>query len=129
MVIYYDSKTGNVARFIDKIRSRTAWNCLKITDLNAVDQEGHLITFTTRIGSVPDSSLWFMERYGRFVLSVSSSGNRNWGPNFALAADKIARQYTIPILTKFELSGLDRDVNDFIREVNNYANQKVDTPQ
>ncbi len=125
----YDSKTGNVERFIEKIRSETNWHCLKISNIISAEQEGHLVTYTTKIGSVPDTTLQFMEKYSHLILSVSSSGNMNWGANFALAADKIAEKCTIPVLTKFELSGLERDVNSFIQKVKEYANKKMDTPQ
>lgn len=129
MIVYYDSKTGNVERFIDKIRSATNWDCLKINDLLSAKEEGHLITYTTKIGCVSETTYCFMEQYAHLVKSVSSSGNMNWGANFALAADKLAEQYSIPVFIKFELSGLERDVNSFIHKVNEYANQKMDPPQ
>lgn len=122
MIIYYDSKTGNVERFINKIRSLTNWRCIKISDSMLVGREGHLITYTTQMGAVAETTLRFMEQNSDFVLSVSSSGNTNWGTNFGLAADKIAEKYSIPILIKFELSGLERDVNSFILKVKEYAN-------
>lgn len=53
----------------------------------------------------------------------------NWGNNFALAANTISQEYKIPILLKFELAGLDRDVNSFIQKVTDYANKEMDTPQ
>lgn len=129
MVIYFDSKTGNVARFIEKVRSQTNWQCVRISESMNITEEGHLVTYTTRIGSVPDVTLHFVERNRPFITSVSSSGNRNWGPNFALAANILSERYTIPLLLKFELSGLNKDVNDFIQKVNTYERKKMDTPQ
>lgn len=129
MVIYYDSKTGNVERFISKVSSATGWHCIKISDSITVNRHVHLVTYTTKIGGIPDSTRLFMERCGQYIISVSSSGNRNWGPNFGLAADKISTKYTIPILIKFELSGLDRDIDTFIQAVKDYADKKMDTPQ
>lgn len=129
MVIYYDSKTGNVERFIEKIRSSANLHCFKISDSLSAEKEGHLITYTTKIGSISDTTLRFMEQYGHLIKSVSSSGNMNWGANFALAADKIAEKYSIPVFIKFELSGLERDVANFIQKVNEYANKEMDTPQ
>ena len=89
MIIYYDSKTGNVERFVNKLRGLTNWQYIKISNETKVENSGHLITFTTQIGKVPLSTLQFMERWHLHVLSVSSSGNMNWGTNFALAADII----------------------------------------
>ncbi|MBF0575035.1 class Ib ribonucleoside-diphosphate reductase assembly flavoprotein NrdI [Dysgonomonas sp. GY617] len=122
MIIYYDSKTGNVERFVHKIRLLTDWRCIKMSDSMLADRKGHLITYTTQMGAVAETTLRFMEQNSDFILSVSSSGNMNWGANFGLAADKIAEKYGIPILIKFELSGLERDVNSFILKVKEYAN-------
>lgn len=129
MTIYYDSKTGNVERFIEKIRSATHWRCIKISDSLLINECGHLVTYTTKIGSVSDSTTKFMDKHSPFILSVSSSGNMNWGDNFARAADKITARYNIPTLIKFELSGLERDVNRFIQKVKEHADKKMDTPQ
>lgn len=120
MTIYYDSRTGNVERFVRKIVEKTGWQCLKIADHLVASNSGHLITYTTKIGHVPESTERFMEANHPFILSVSSSGNMNWGANFAVAADKTAARYGMPILLKFELSGLERDVNAFIEKANAY---------
>lgn len=129
MVIYYDSKTGNVERFVNKLRALTNWQYIKISTETKVEKSGHLITFTTQIGKAPQTTLLFMERWHLYVLSVSSSGNMNWGTNFALAADIISAEYNIPIFLKFELSGLDCDVKDFIQKVTDYADKEVDIPK
>lgn len=129
MIIYYDSKTGNVERFITKVNAITNWKCIKITPYTLVADFGHLVTYTTKIGSVPDSTTAFMEDNKDYVLSISSSGNMNWGDNFARSADKISQKYNVPILIKFELSGLARDVSSFIQKVKDHANKKMDTPQ
>lgn len=123
MIIYYDSRTGNVERFVRKVAAKTGWQCLKITDQMIASNPGHLITHTTKIGRVPESTKRFMQANHPFILSVSSSGNMNWGANFALAADKIAIRFRIPLLLKFELSGLERDVNAFTEKVNAFEAQ------
>lgn len=129
MTIYYDSKTGNVERFVRKLSLLTDWKYVKLSENTEADEVGHLITFTTQIGKVPALTLSFMERYHNYIQTVSSSGNMNWGSNFALATDIISKEYNIPVLIKFELSGLDRDVQDFIQKVTEYANKEMDTPQ
>src|SRR5690606_39346397 len=96
--IYYDSKTGNVERFVQKITSLINWKAVKIhPDMN-IERPGHLITFTTRFGEVPETTAGFMHKAGALVRSVSSSGNRNWGKNFAVAGDKLADRYELPLL-------------------------------
>ncbi len=122
MIIYYDSKTGNVERFVGKLRVLADWQCIKVSNEMEIENFGHLITFTTQMGKVPESTLRFLEKWHPYILSVSSSGNMNWGKNFALAADIISQEYKKPVLLKFELSGLDSDVKNFIQKVNEYAN-------
>ncbi len=123
MTIYYDSRTGNVERFVRKISAKTGWQCMKINDQLLASIHGHLITYTTKIGHVPESTERFMQSNHPFILSVSSSGNMNWGTNFGLAADKTAIKYGIPLLLKFELSGMDRDVDLFIEKVDAFEKQ------
>lgn len=124
--IYYDSRTGNVERFIQKVKTQTGWDFQKIQEDLPVDEPGHLVTFTTRFGEIPETTRRFLEQAAPFLTSVSSSGNRNWGRNFALAADIIASDYGIPILLKFELSGTSEDVQQFIQyiEEKKYGNKR-----
>ena len=51
MYIYYDSKTGNVERFIKKMQSqRPDWHFIKINPTMIIKNEGHFLTFTTKLG-------------------------------------------------------------------------------
>ena len=112
--IYYDSKTGNVERFMQKVAELTGWEVHKIQPDMGVEHEGHLVTFTTRFGEIPETTKSFLHHANPHLLSVSSSGNRNWGQNFAVAGDKLAAEYGIPLALKFELSGTNEDINEFI---------------
>lgn len=122
MFIYYDSKTGNVQRFIDKLKKeRPKWSFIKINETMEVENSGHLITFTTKFGEIPETTVEFLKKENNrnFIKSVSSSGNMNWGSLFGVAADKISREYNISILMKFELSGTQPQVEYFINYVEN----------
>ena len=113
MFIYYDSKTGNVHRFTKKMQAqRPDWHFIKINPTMAIKNEGHFLTFTTKIGEIPATTDEFLqnENNSKLLKSVSSSGNRNWGQFFALAADKIQEKYGIPVLMKYELSGTSTEV-------------------
>ena len=124
MYIYYDSKTGNVQRFVKKMeRQRPDWHFIKIDSNMKIENEGHFLTFTTKIGEVPETTDKFLENgnNSKLIKSVSSSGNRNWGVFFAVAADKIQEKYGIPVLMKFELSGTNTEVENYINYLeNNY---------
>ena len=115
MIIYYDSKTGNVQRFMEKIKGeRPNWEIIKISSDLEVKKDGHFVTFTTKIGEVPETTARFLEKNSKYIKSISSSGNMNWGVYFAVAAAKIKEKYDIPVCMKFELSGTNREVKHFI---------------
>jgi protein involved in ribonucleotide reduction len=124
--IYYDSKTGNVERFIQKVALATGWMIQRVDASAPIEHPGHLVTFTTRFGEIPETTNQFLQKYSDFILSVSSSGNRNWGRNFGLAADQIATKYNLPLLLKFELSGTTDDLHHFIESIehHHYDNQR-----
>lgn len=119
--IVYDSKTGNVERFINKLKQHVDWNFTKISKGLKTNEPFHLITFTTGIGHVPNSTAAFLNDNAAVLLSITSSGNMNWGDNFGLAADKISIQYNTKIIHKFELSGTLKDINTFITSIKNYS--------
>ena len=122
MFVYYDSKTGNVQRFIDKIKKeRPEWSFVKISSDMEISENGHLVTFTTNFGEIPDTTEKFLENENnkKYIKSVSSSGNMNWGTLFGKAADNIEEKYGIPVLMKFELSGTHVQVEYFINSIEN----------
>ena len=122
MFVYYDSKTGNVQRFIDKIKKeKPEWSFVKISGDMEISENGHLVTFTTTFGEIPDTTEKFLENENnrKCIKSVSSSGNMNWGTLFGKAADNIEEKYGIPVLMKFELSGTHVQVEYFINSVEN----------
>ena len=122
MFVYYDSKTGNVQRFIDKIKKeRPEWSFVKISGDMEISENGHLVTFTTNFGEIPDTTEKFLENENnrKCIKSISSSGNMNWGTLFGKAADNIEEKYGIPVLIKFELSGTHIQVEYFINNIEN----------
>ncbi|GAA4519440.1 MULTISPECIES: class Ib ribonucleoside-diphosphate reductase assembly flavoprotein NrdI [Sphingobacterium] len=119
MILYYDTKTGNVQRFINKVVQITGWTAVRIQESMQIEEEGHLVTFTTNFGQIPAITQDFMDRNSSKIFSVSSSGNRNWGRNFGVAADKISSLFDIPLAFKFELSGTMDDIYQFIDIIKN----------
>ena len=118
MFVYYDSKTGNVQRFIDKIKKeKPEWSFVKISGDMEISENGHLVTFTTNFGEIPDTTEKFLENENnkKYIKSVSSSGNMNWGTLFGKAADNIEEKYGIPVLMKFELSGTSKEIRNYIK--------------
>jgi len=109
VLIVYDSMTGNVERFVKKLNMES----LKIHKELRIAEPYVLITYTTRMGEVSNKTRDFLFDNYPFLKGVASSGNRNWGTNFAKAADIISEQYKVPIILKFELSGTEQDLNTF----------------
>ena len=120
--IYYDSRTGNVQRFINKVTQITGWQAHKIEADMKMEASGHLVTYTTKIGSIPDKTKVFLEQHARKIHSVTSSGNRNWGQNFGRAGNKVSEDYDIPLAMKFELSGTMEDIHQFIEIIKHQYN-------
>lgn len=118
MIIYYDTKTNNVFRFINQIKLICPkWTYININELEYFESTGHLITYTWANGTVPITTDYFISHFGSLIKSVSSSGNRNFGNQFGQSADIIADRLNCPMIHKFELSGFKNDVHFVINEI------------
>lgn len=117
MLVAYDSMTGNVKRFIHKLNMPA----VQIDEDLVIDEDFILITYTTGFGNVPERVFRLLERNNEKLKGVSASGNRNWGDMFGASADKISTKYEVPIVSKFELSGTNNDVEYFKERVREIA--------
>lgn len=117
MLIVYDSRTGNVRRFVNGLGRRT----VAAAEAGELQEPFVLVTYTTGFGQVPDSTTRFLQKNGHCLAGVASSGNRNWGDGFAKAADRIAAQYRVPVLARFELSGTAKEAAQFLQELEHLA--------
>lgn len=113
MLIVYDSKTGNVKRFVNKLDMPA----VSIEERQVVNEPYVLVTYTTGFGQVPEKVKSFLSRNNKMLKGVSASGNRNWGPGFAKSADTISEMYGVPVISKFELSGTAHDMQEFVERV------------
>lgn len=112
MKIVYFSLTGNCKKFLQYCEVPTE-NIIFLNDLKEVNFKYILLTPTVGFGEVPLKVKKFLEKYSEKAVGVIASGNRNWGANFAIAADVINKEYNIPILMKFELLGNTKDIENF----------------
>ncbi|MCL1631134.1 class Ib ribonucleoside-diphosphate reductase assembly flavoprotein NrdI [Sporolactobacillus sp. CPB3-1] len=113
MRILYETMTGNVKRFL----SKTGLDHQSIGNVDQVHEPFVLVTNTIGFGDAPEQVKAFLQKNSRYLVAVAASGNRNWGRNFAHAADVIAQLYNVPVLYKFELGGTDQDVAEFRERV------------
>ncbi|WP_442604212.1 class Ib ribonucleoside-diphosphate reductase assembly flavoprotein NrdI [Paenibacillus sp. KN14-4R] len=125
MLIAYDSKTGNVKRFVNKLDIES----VQVSPELDIEEPFILVTYTTGFGQAPKSTMDFLAAKGHLLRGVATSGNMNWGSRYGLAADHISEKFDVPLLMKFELSGTNKDVERFKWEVNQivHANTEVDS--
>lgn len=107
MQLVYYSFTNNTKRFVDKLQSD-----IDIVELNDYNRSESfiLITPTYNIGQIPKPVKKFLEEHGSNMLGVIGTGNKNWGPTYGLASNKIASMYDVTLLYKLELSGNKKDI-------------------
>ncbi|MGG0773840.1 class Ib ribonucleoside-diphosphate reductase assembly flavoprotein NrdI [Bacillus rugosus] len=131
MVITYESKTGNVRRFVKALQQEFDVESIEITDDTIINQEFIHITYTIGFGEVPERTLNFINKNKNKIRGVAVSGNKVWGDNYGLAGDKLSAKFHIPLLLKFELSGTKQDLQKIIQEVKliDKHNTKVDQAQ
>ncbi|KZD71155.1 class Ib ribonucleoside-diphosphate reductase assembly flavoprotein NrdI [Bacillus cereus] len=119
--LLYDSMTGNVKRFANKF-TEFSFNTKPIKSISKIENEFILLTYTTGIAQIPPTTKEFLETHKSLLpemcLGVVSSGNRNWGDNFAASGDKIEAEYHIRLLHKIEMAGSKKDVDIITQKVN-----------
>ncbi|OBA04923.1 ribonucleotide reductase assembly protein NrdI [Bacillus subtilis] len=131
MIITYESKTGNVKRFVKALQHKLDIEAIEITDDTIINQEFIHITYTIGFGEIPERTLNFINKNKNKIRGVVVSGNKVWGDNYGLAGDKLSAKFHIPLLLKFELSGTKQDLQKIIQEVQliDKYNTKVDQAQ
>ncbi|WP_142367099.1 class Ib ribonucleoside-diphosphate reductase assembly flavoprotein NrdI [Bacillus halotolerans] len=131
MIITYESKTGNVRRFVKALQQEFDVEAIEITDDTIINQEFIHITYTIGFGEVPERTLNFINKNKNEIRGVAVSGNKVWGDNYGLAGDKLSAKFHTPLLLKFELSGTKQDLQKIIQEVQliDKHNTKVDQAQ
>ncbi|PLS07802.1 class Ib ribonucleoside-diphosphate reductase assembly flavoprotein NrdI [Bacillus halotolerans] len=127
----YESKTGNVRRFVKALQQEFDVEAIEITDDTIINQEFIHITYTIGFGEVPERTLNFINKNKNEIRGVAVSGNKVWGDNYGLAGDKLSAKFHTPLLLKFELSGTKQDLQKIIQEVQliDKHNTKVDQAQ
>ncbi|SOC05545.1 protein involved in ribonucleotide reduction [Ureibacillus xyleni] len=108
-MIIYASRTGNVRYIVSKLIGETK----EITEGLLLHQPFLLITYTDRLGEVPDIVTRFLEQNAQHCKGVVVSGNRNFGHvNFGAAGEKIELLYNIPLVRKLDLRGYPQDYKE-----------------
>jgi len=108
--------TGQTHEFIKKIKKEfpdMSYHRIEKNKNLIVRDPFLLFTPTYKMGGVPDEVTSFLEKekHKYYIQAVVSSGNKNWGPNFAKAGEHISSQYSVPLLHQYEIRGTQKDVD------------------
>lgn len=115
ITIAYYSMTGKVEKFVKNLYYS---HVVDITTKPTMANHFVLITPTVNFGEIPAPVQFFMKNNYINCLGISGSGNTNWGKNYCNAVTLLAKQYNIPIINKFELSGTEQDLRIFKNRLN-----------
>lgn len=107
MKLVYDSMTGNVRRFAEKVAAGDLV-MESVTDYTGGD--ALLLTYTFGKGEVPASTSTFLSRHGEQVRGVVSSGSYHWGEDFGRAGRTIAEKLDVPLVRIINKGGSEADV-------------------
>ena len=123
LIVYFSSVSDNTHRFVEKLALPAVRIPVHRTDpLPRIDRPYVLITPTygggrqaTAVsggGYVPKQVIRFLndEHSRSRIQGVIAAGNSNFGAEFGMAGDIIARKCRVPYLYRFELMGTAHDV-------------------
>lgn len=114
--------TGNTKRFVDKLELPSARIPLYKTDEPLIVNEPYCLVVPTYGGGVsmtgknsrpvPPQVIRFLnnEHNRSFIRCVVAGGNTNFGSDFGLAGEVIAKKTKVPYVYRFEMMGNEEDV-------------------
>lgn len=121
-MIAFASRTGNVRHIVAQLH-------LPAVEIDAnmtLARPFVLLTYTDKLGEVPEAVSRFMEKNGAYCRGVAVSGNRNFGHhNFGRAGDIIARQWRVPLIRKMELRGFAQDYEAIRRFYDQHIREEI----
>lgn len=122
LVVYFSSATENTRRFVEKLGLPNMRIPLHKADEPLIVNEPYVLVSPTYGGGasithqnsrpVPIQVIRFLNNeHNRSLLrAVVSGGNTNFGTDYGVAGDVIARKCSVPYVYRFELMGNDEDV-------------------
>ena len=120
LTIVYYTKTKQTEKFVSKLLEAIDIQSIKIQEELIVDTPFILLTPTYFFGEVPKEVTEFLHHNHNNLVAVMSSGNRNWGGNFAKSGETISKEYNVELIGKYELAGNNQDVERLVSYINNW---------
>ena len=116
-LVYYSSISENTKRFVEKLGRSAARIPLHRNQPELLAEGDYILVIPTYGGekgehAIPPQVLRFLGAPANreHLLGVIGAGNTNFGTNYNLAAHKIAKKLSVPVLYLFELMGTPEDV-------------------
>ncbi|AJE33970.1 MAG: class Ib ribonucleoside-diphosphate reductase assembly flavoprotein NrdI [Corynebacterium humireducens] len=122
LVVYFSSVTENTRRFVEKLDLPNVRIPLHRNEEPLVVDEPYVLVCPTYGGGaslthqnsrpVPVQVIRFLndERNRSLIRAVVAGGNSNFGSDFGLAGEIIAKKCNVPYVYRFELMGNSEDV-------------------
>lgn len=122
LVVYFSSATNNTHRFVRKLELPAVRIPLTRAEGPLRVEEPYVLVVPTYGGGasisgensrpVPPQVIRFLndEHNRSLIRAVVAGGNSNFGGDFGLAGDVIARKCAVPYVYRFELMGNEEDV-------------------
>lgn len=107
MIVYHSSASRNTERFVARLG-------LPAQRVDAVPHSKFILitpTYADAYGkhAVPKPVIHFLNQHRGLMCGVIGTGNRSFGPTFALGGIIIAAKCGVPLLHRMELAGTEAD--------------------
>ncbi|MDV3143561.1 MAG: class 1b ribonucleoside-diphosphate reductase subunit alpha [Candidatus Phytoplasma australasiaticum] len=120
-IVYDGLKHGNIYDFVKKLDYPSE----HISEFVNNNEEIILIIKTVGFGELSQEARDFLIKYSHLVIGVVSSGNKNYGSNYAKAGDVASKDFGIPLIMKFEGRGFTEDIKKLNKWLKNYNKSGV----
>lgn len=125
MKLVYLSLTGNVKNFV----SRVGMDSIELNYSNPLTEvnEDYIVITPSYDDEITDTISDFVDYKNNIdhLIGFVGSGNKNWEKSYVYNAKDLSKKYSKPMIFDFELSGTDKDIIDFKKEVDKLGSTKT----
>ncbi|UQV27216.1 class 1b ribonucleoside-diphosphate reductase subunit alpha [Candidatus Phytoplasma asiaticum] len=115
-IVYDGLKQGNIYDFVKKLNYPNQ----HISEFVDNNDKIILVIKTVGFGELSQEARNFLKKYSHLVIGLASSGNKNYGFNYARSGDVASKEFGIPLIMKFEGKGFNEDVQKLNEWIQNY---------
>lgn len=126
-VVYFSNITRNTENFVNRLNLECKIDRIPVKGEfeGEIDEPYVLITPSYNNRGVPHQVMKFLSKakYGKHLVGVVASGNKNFAQDFAIAGKRIAHKFNVPVLYEFEIRGTPSDVKKVREGILNMSNE------